>query len=277
MSRVFVGTSSQRLLVTSTPVTGPPFTMACWGFMTSATTQQCLVSIQSGANDRHTLTNDISARVSANSTVALTSVSSVTATNSIVANTWFHAAGVYTASNDRLAYFNGTAGTTDISSSTPSGIAQVMIGARTSSGTPGLFLTGRVAEVGIWNEALTAAEILALAQRASPLLIRPNALVGYWPLGGIFGDSDTCFINSTYNLTPTGSPTFAAHPAGTTTTPSNPTPVYPEYIHGLQMDPYFKQTWIKIGGVWKKGTINIKQGGVWKVGDPKIKISGSWR
>jgi hypothetical protein len=69
-------------------------------------------------------------------------------------------------------------------------------------------------------------------------------------------------------LTLVGSPSISADPPGI---------IFETYQHGLQSDTSFKETWIKVGGVWKKGTVNIKQGGVWKVGDPKIKISGSWR
>jgi hypothetical protein len=55
---------------------------------------------------------------------------------------------------------------------------------------------GRTAEVGIWNAALTAAEIASLAKGMTPDKIRPQSLVFYAPLvrdlidvrGGLFGD-----------------------------------------------------------------------------------------
>lgn len=43
---------------------------------------------------------------------------------------------------------------------------------------------GLLAEVGIWNVALTDAEMMALAKGVSPRLIRPGNLKGYWPLWG---------------------------------------------------------------------------------------------
>lgn len=42
--------------------------------------------------------------------------------------------------------------------------------------------TGIFGELGIWNVALDAVEWAALAKGVSPLLIRPQGLVGYWPL-----------------------------------------------------------------------------------------------
>jgi hypothetical protein len=44
------------------------------------------------------------------------------------------------------------------------------------------YLNGSLAEVGIWNAALTAAEVLSLARGMSPSLIRPQSLTIYAPL-----------------------------------------------------------------------------------------------
>jgi hypothetical protein len=44
---------------------------------------------------------------------------------------------------------------------------------------------GRIAEVGIWDVALSDAEFGALAKGASPLRFRRDHLKGYWPLFGV--------------------------------------------------------------------------------------------
>lgn len=44
------------------------------------------------------------------------------------------------------------------------------------------FDDGTIAEIGVWNVALRADEWLALGRRVSPLAIRPQSLVLYWPL-----------------------------------------------------------------------------------------------
>lgn len=43
-------------------------------------------------------------------------------------------------------------------------------------------LTGEMAEVGIWNDALTAAEIASLAKGMTCDKVRPQSLVFYAPL-----------------------------------------------------------------------------------------------
>lgn len=41
-----------------------------------------------------------------------------------------------------------------------------------------------MAEAAIWNVALNAREVAALAVGVCPLRVRPGSLVGYWPLWG---------------------------------------------------------------------------------------------
>ena len=56
------------------------------------------------------------------------------------------------------------------------------IAGRFNNGTIGLFAVGRIAEVGIWNAALTAAEIASLAKGMTCDKVRPQSLVFYAPL-----------------------------------------------------------------------------------------------
>jgi hypothetical protein len=46
------------------------------------------------------------------------------------------------------------------------------------------FFDGRIAEVAIWAGDIGAAGFGVLAQRVSPMLVRPDLLVSYWPLIG---------------------------------------------------------------------------------------------
>ena len=64
---------------------------------------------------------------------------------------------------------------------------------------------GGIAEVAIWNIQLTTNQISALAAGFSPLLIRPDKLVGYWPLGGPYAHA-TAYIDvvGSNNLSQTG-------------------------------------------------------------------------
>jgi hypothetical protein len=95
-----------------------------------------------------------------------------------------HAAATVSSTNSRKAYFNGVAGsdnTTNIDSS-DSTFDYISIGTRFASGVAGLPHSGWIAWPAVWNVALSADEIAALAAGYSPLLIRPQNLVFFAPL-----------------------------------------------------------------------------------------------
>jgi hypothetical protein len=56
------------------------------------------------------------------------------------------------------------------------------IAGRFNNSSIGLFAIGLIAEVGIWNAALTAAEIASLAKGMTCDKVRPQNLVFYAPL-----------------------------------------------------------------------------------------------
>jgi len=99
-------------------------------------------------------------------------------------NTFFHVAGVFTSSISRTPYFNGSAGTTNTDSVTHSSLPDTTSISAFFDGnsTPLQYFLGDIAEVGIWNAALTAAEIASLAKGMTPDKIRPQSLVFYAPL-----------------------------------------------------------------------------------------------
>lgn len=83
-----------------------------------------------------------------------------------------------------------------------------MIGHFQQSGLE-VFADGRVAEAAIWNVALTASEVAALAKGVSPLQIRPASLQAYWPLIGR-QSPEPDWVGG-FNLTLTNAPANAAH------------------------------------------------------------------
>jgi hypothetical protein len=98
------------------------------------------------------------------------------------AGVWYHAAGVFANASSTEAFFNGSAGNIiGAGSLTPTGIDQILIGVRRSTAL-GAYQNGLIAEVGIWNAALTAAEIASLAKGMTCDKVRPQSLVFYAPL-----------------------------------------------------------------------------------------------
>lgn len=184
MARLFNGTNDS-IEAASAPVTGYPLTMACW-VNPSVLTVGVLISVGiSGGSDRFQMYIDstnskrVAALISASGSTVETSVSGTYSTGS-----WFHAASVFTSSSARSAYYNGILGTGGVPSGTPltpSGLNRINIGARYNT-TLGAYASGSIAEVGVWNAALTADEIASLANGFNPKLIRPSARRFYAPL-----------------------------------------------------------------------------------------------
>lgn len=99
----------------------------------------------------------------------------------VKANTWTHICGVQNNTENRC-YVNGQS---TVSDPTP----QILAGT-TAPLQIGLSQTtevwqGQIAEVAIWNFALSSAEITSLASGGCPMNVQWPSLAGYWPLKGI--------------------------------------------------------------------------------------------
>jgi hypothetical protein len=171
----------------SPPVNALPITLACWFKCPAGGGSQShsLFSL-SGTAGYYCPGFDIGVQLggfqasaySDDGTVAISGVASYTA------NTWQHAVGVFTSTTSRTAYLNGSAATTNTTNRTYTGSS--LNGFGIHYGPTSLFGGAEsnyaVAECAAWNVALTADEIAALADGFSPQLIRPSALVAYYPL-----------------------------------------------------------------------------------------------
>jgi hypothetical protein len=105
-------------------------------------------------------------------------VSESFSTASYTQNTWHHCAGIWPSNSSRTSYLDGvasTAATLTINTSPQ----VIYVGAFDNSSDR---FAGQLAEVGIWNAALTAAEIASLAKGMTCDKIRPQSLVFYAPL-----------------------------------------------------------------------------------------------
>lgn len=109
-------------------------------------------------------------------------------------NTWYHVTGVYAASgpNPSALYINGvncvtsTLGTPNTLANQGGGTPNLCFGGYAAAGgsCTNINYGGRLAEVGIWNVALSAGEAQSLASGVPPSEIRRSSLSGYWPLYG---------------------------------------------------------------------------------------------
>jgi hypothetical protein len=206
MGRLFVLNTSY-LEAASVPISGYPFTMACWANVASLTAQHRLLTMRNTAStDNHGLrargdvaqdpleaisfdfgVNNASARV-----------------NNYPLNTWFHACGKWTNAASRAIHLNGgTPGTntTNVAADVPN---IIRIGDTSNSANE------IVCEAGIWNVILSTAEALALAKGIHPTRIRRANLVFYAPVWGT-SDPERDYTEGQRHLTLIGSPVVDQH------------------------------------------------------------------
>jgi hypothetical protein len=184
--------SNQRLTCSSAVVTAAPLTMAAWFNADSAANAGVLVSITNGGTAGNVTRFGLLARgdVAGDPVEAIISDTSATVsartTTGYTTGTWHHACGVFASSTSRTAYIDGGSSATNTTSVVPSLLEVTSIGVQflqAAGGTSGVtYFDGRIAEVGIWNTDLTAAEIASLADGMTCDKVRPQSLVFYAPL-----------------------------------------------------------------------------------------------
>ena len=181
MAYDFTAASSQYLSMTSSPVSGPPLTMACWFNADQVTTSDYLVTVSSATNQYFGLV--ILGAIAGDPVGAFdfnVGLIGASTTAGYTAGTWTHAAGVWSSLSNRTAYINGGNSATNTNTQTSFTLTRSQIAAL--AGVSLNRMNGLIAEVGIWNAALTDAEIASLAKGMTCDKIRPQSLVFYAPL-----------------------------------------------------------------------------------------------
>lgn len=178
--------TSQHLSTASAPASGSPMTLACW-FNAAVVQSGVLLSVgvSSGSHRNQVQavngTPGVSNYINAVAVGGATTAIAAGATDANT-NTWAHAAGVFTSATSRTSYANGGGAVTNTTDcGTQNAANSVVVGARWNT-TLALYYSGLIADVGVWNVALNAAEIAALAKGISCRLVRPQSLVFYAPL-----------------------------------------------------------------------------------------------
>lgn len=206
MARLFVAASTQHLKNANAVVTAMPVTLACW-FKATSTIAHGLINIGVSTNNTNlfslNLTNTSNVRAVQNGNRVATT--SATFTN----GTWNHACGQLINDSSRAVFLNGgNKATNTTTSSATSGLNKTSIGVISGNSDTQL-ADAAIAEVGIWNVALDDSEVAALGKGVSPLLVRPQSLVAYWPLIG--RTSPEIDVRGGFGMTVTGA-TVADHP-----------------------------------------------------------------
>jgi hypothetical protein len=192
MALTFARASSKYLTNSSTAVlTAPPITVALWYYPTNNTNDQELFSITDNSADARDAIR-LSCNMSLTDPMQMV-LRHVAAENDLTSgsitptiNTWNHCAGTIDGSLTQRVYLNGTKTGVDITGvSGVTGLSRTNIAAYIATTTIINPVDGRIAEVAVWNVALTANEILALALGLRAYMVRPLSIAGYWPMDGL--------------------------------------------------------------------------------------------
>ncbi len=214
MARLFDDGSSQYLSLGSAILIAPPVSFACWFRSDDLTINQTLVAIGENAVFGDLMALKLVGTV-AGDPVELAyrgavgdSVARTTA--GYGANVWHHACGVRAAIDSGAVYIDSAnKGTTVVNGGAPNALVRTAIGALWRD-VPSDHVSGRIAEAAMWDIALTDEEAIILAAGYSPLFVRPQSLVAYWPLiGRLSPEIDPV---GGFDMTLVNGPTHADHP-----------------------------------------------------------------
>jgi hypothetical protein len=208
MAYEFNGTD-QRLNTTSTPVAAAPLTLACWFRADDVTTTRCLFELatSAGSNGFRLLAAGAIAGDPIFADYLIGAGINAQTTAGYTANTFHHAAATFPNNTTVTVYLDGGNSATSTGVALTPAPTRINIGARFAASSAGLFMDGRIAEVGIWNAALTAAEIASLAKGMTCDKVRPQSLVFYAPLVRDLQD-----VRGGLTITNNNAATVAAHP-----------------------------------------------------------------
>lgn len=180
MARTFVSASLQSVDRGSAAVTAFPWSISLWfkcvasvaagqqlgGLGASLGTDQAVIVVSAANKVRYRL-------------VATTALS-IDTTAAFTDNVWSHACVVSASASDHRVFVNGGNKITDSTSKTPASLDSTSVGRGVT--TIPVYFDGSVAEFGIWNIALSDAEVAALyvgGVPKRPWCVRREALVSY--------------------------------------------------------------------------------------------------
>ncbi len=219
-SRLFNG-STEALEISSAVLSAYPITVSAWFRVDQLATTKGDEMVIFSIGHSSTGSQFISIRVDDGDAqdrlqIIVNNAGAVNAltSNEITAQTWHHAFGVWTSSTLRTVILDGDVankGTNTTSKTFPS-VNITNVAKLRGGGSSFDFFDGRIAEVALWDVALTDNEGASLAAGVSPYRVRSGNMVNHWPVYGrnspepdYIGGSDFSLLNA---------PTQADHSPG---------------------------------------------------------------
>jgi hypothetical protein len=188
VSRKLAASTANYLRAKSVPTEGKaPLTISVW-FNPTAGTEGTVVGmgLQAGEINYHAFAmNGTGVFMETTNTNGSKQQDTFATGGALAAGAWGHMAVVAASSSSRTVYKNGGASATGTENLPLEGLNEITVGAL-MAGSLGVVSAakGLIAEVAIWNVALTKAQIEELAAKKNPTKIEKAHLVGYWQLAG---------------------------------------------------------------------------------------------
>lgn len=203
MAFSFNGTN-QRLSAAVAPVTAAPWTINLWFKTTNMTQVKPLLTLYGGGVNYASIyfRGDQTGDPIQILNQAGGGQFSVASTTGCTSGVWHNACYVESSSTSRTIYLDGGNSATNTTLGVYTSLSSLNIGAYFTTE----IFDGQIAEVGIWNAALTAEEIASLAKGMTSDKVRPQNLVFYAPLVRNLID-----VKGGLTITNTGSATVADH------------------------------------------------------------------
>jgi len=182
MAYRFTATSSQYLSAGASVTAGSPVTIAYWVRPTDILVGNFMHVSVGNSGSTHRIQMYRAAGVNFTIDSIATSSAGFLVAAAFSSGIWAHCACTFASNTSRTPYINGSASSTNTTNiGTQNAFNETLIAARRNV-TAGVFGNDTIAEVGIWNAALTAAEVASLAKGMTCDKVRPQSLVFYAPL-----------------------------------------------------------------------------------------------
>lgn len=209
MARLFDDAANQFLSTGIATVTAPPFTFVTWAYVddTAVVNPAMTLDVLADATTGWEMTTQAAPGLKVQYNGRGVGIFALATTTLITINTWHHLAASSAAANSHAVWLDGGGKSTSVVNVVAAGIDDTLLSLnRRRNG----YFSGRLAESAVWNAALTDAEIAILAAGYSPLFVRPQSLVAYWPLiGRLSPEHDPV---GGFDMALTNAPTQAPHP-----------------------------------------------------------------
>jgi hypothetical protein len=192
-------------------VTGPPFTVGVWFNLPDALSQNLFFLGTSTTEDHRWSFAARGDAVGDPLQIVVRTTGNVTQTTSspYTPNVWQHGCFVTGSSTDHRVYVNGGSKGASVVASAPAGFNRTSCG-RSDRLTADSFANGSLADLVVWNAALTDDEVAMIARPGFPMhRYRSQNIKLYWRLG--IGSPEPDWSGNGFHGTLVNAPTIADH------------------------------------------------------------------